>query len=73
MSVNYRFYARLTPGDEVPSVYCGDIDGPNVYRVSLHRWMWAARIYAWWRNLRRRRSPRAPLTGADVASQGWDS
>jgi hypothetical protein len=54
----YRYYARLTPGDEKPSTWCGDIDGPNVYKLRNHRTMTAARLHAFWRNLRRR--PRKP-------------
>ena len=51
--VTYRYYARLTPGDQVPSVWCGDFDGPNVYKLCEHRWMVAARLHAAWRNWRR--------------------
>lgn len=50
---SYRYYARLTPGDEKPSVWCGDIDGPNVYEVRRHRTMLVARLHALWRNWRR--------------------
>lgn len=51
--LSYRYYARLTPGDEKPSTWCGDIDGPNVYKLRNHRTMLAARLHAAWRNFRR--------------------
>ena len=44
-----RIYARRTPGDERPAVYWGEIDGSNVGRLCVHRYMWAARVCAWWR------------------------
>ncbi len=49
----YRFFARLTPGDEKPSTWSGEIYGPNVHMLRTHRTMLAARLHAFWRNLRR--------------------
>lgn len=53
----YRYHARLTPGDERPSTWCGDLFGPNVHMLRVHRTMLAARLHAWWRNLRRPAPP----------------
>ena len=54
---SYLYYARRTPGDERPSVWVGDIDGPNVAKVCNHPLMLTARIHAWWRNINRTPSP----------------
>lgn len=49
----YRYYARRTPGEQLPSVYCGDIFGPNCYCYGIYRSMLRAQAVAWWRNRRR--------------------
>lgn len=63
----YHYYARLTPGDEKPSVWCGDIDGPNVHKLREHRFMLLARLHAAWRNWRRPEP--CPLTVRDVIGE----
>lgn len=49
----FWYYARRTPGEEIPSVWTRDSDGINTFQVSEHRWMWQAKLYAAWRNFRR--------------------
>ncbi len=52
----YRYFARRMPGTERPSVWVGEVDGPNVALIREHQHMLLAGVHAFWLNLWRRRA-----------------
>jgi hypothetical protein len=50
-----RFFAKRSPATNDPTVYCGEVAGPNVAALKLRRSMLGAHLTAWrWNQLERR-------------------